>query len=87
MKSEQIQQVAAIVDRHYDSSKWNIVVAKVIKPAYSPLGAVIGNYSLVDQDGQSFYHIVINDVKNFSIAEEIFEEDDELIGMYQTISD
>ena len=27
-----------------------------------------------------FYKIVINDVKNFSIAEEHFEEDDELIG-------
>ena len=28
------------------------------------------------------YHIVINDVKNFSIAEEYFEEDDELIGNF-----
>ena len=84
MDQSHLDQVAAIVDRHYDSDKWNIHVTKVIKPDYSPLGAVIGNYSLVDKDnpGDSFYHIVINDVKNFSIAEEIFEEDDELIGWY-----
>ena len=53
-----------------------------MKPESSPLGAVIGNYAVVDEaEGTTLNHIVINDVKQFSIAEEHgIEEDDEILA-------
>lgn len=48
-----IDEVSELITRNYSSSKWEIVVIKVIKPKDIPLGAVIGNYSIVDEpDGK-----------------------------------
>ena len=48
-----IDEVSELIARNYSSSKWEIVVIKVIKPKDTPLGAVIGNYSIVDEpDGE-----------------------------------
>ena len=79
-KPDHLDDLASLIHQHYPHPKWTIKVVKVIKPAEMPLGAVIGNYAVVD--GQTtINHIVINDVKAFSIAEEHgIEEDDEIIG-------
>ena len=78
----ELDDLAQLVHSHYRQPKWNIKVIKVIKPAEMPLGAVIGNYAVFDNE-TTFDHIVINDVKAFSIAEEHgIEEDDEIIGTF-----
>ena len=78
----ELDELAQLVHLHYPQPKWDIKVIKVLKPAEMPLGAVIGNYAVADNEA-TFDHIVINDVKAFSIAEEHgIEEDDEVIGTF-----
>ena len=60
-----------MIARNYSSSKWEIVVIKVIKPKDTPLGAVIGNYSIVDEpDAEGKVNIEVAD--NMSVISGIW---------------
>lgn len=82
VSESELEKLTQLVNDHYPTPKWKVFVIKFLKPESSPLGAVIGNYAVVDEaEGTTLNHIVINDVKQFSIAEEHgIEEDDEILG-------